>query len=47
MSTAALLEDSGAVAACWQHCQVGKILEIHQENPRRIHVVLVRQPAGF
>jgi hypothetical protein len=26
---------------------VGKILEIHQEMPDRIHIVLVRQPVGF
>jgi hypothetical protein len=27
--------------------QVGKILEIHQELPGRIHIVLIRQPVGF
>jgi hypothetical protein len=26
---------------------VGKIMEIHQELPGRIHIVLVREPAGF
>jgi hypothetical protein len=26
---------------------VGKILEIHQELPGRIHIVLIRQPVGF
>jgi len=30
-----------------QHSQVGKILEIHQELPGRIHIVLIRQPVGF
>jgi hypothetical protein len=30
-----------------QHSQVGKILEIHQELPGRIHVVLIRQQVGF
>jgi len=30
-----------------QHSQVGKLLEIHQELPGRIHVVLIRQPVGF
>jgi hypothetical protein len=25
----------------------GKILEIHQELPGRIHIVLIRQVAGF
>lgn len=25
----------------------GKILEIRQELPGRIHIVLVREPAGF
>jgi hypothetical protein len=26
---------------------VGKILEIHQELPGRIHIVLIRQVVGF
>jgi hypothetical protein len=26
---------------------VGKILEIHQEDPGRIHLVLIRQSVGF
>ena len=30
-----------------QHSLVGKILEIHQEPPGRIHVVLIQQPVGF
>ena len=42
-----VLEDGRAVAAYGQHSYVGKILEIHAELPGRIHVVLVRQPAGF
>ena len=42
-----VLEDARAVAAYGQHSYVGKILEIGQELPGRIHVVLVRQPAGF
>jgi acyl-CoA hydrolase len=41
------LEDVRAQAAYGQHSQVGKILEIHQELPGRIHVVLIRQPVGF
>ena len=41
------LEDARAQAAYGQHSQVGKILEIHQELPGRIHIVLVREPAGF
>jgi acyl-CoA hydrolase len=41
------LEDARAQAAYGQHSQVGKILEIHTELPGRIHVVLIRQPAGF
>ena len=41
------LEDARAQAAYGQHSQVGKILEIHQELPGRIHVVLIRQPIGF
>ena len=41
------LEDARAVAAYGQHSQVGKILEIHQELPGRIHIVLIRETAGF
>jgi len=41
------LEDARAYAAYGQNSQIGKILEIHQENPGRIHVVLVRQSVGF
>ena len=41
------LEDARAFAAYGQNSQVGKILEIHQEAPGRIHVVLVRQSVGF
>jgi acyl-CoA hydrolase len=42
-----VLEDARAIAAYGQHSQVGKILEIHQELPGRIHIVLIRQVAGF
>ena len=42
-----VLEDGRAVAAYGQHSYVGKILEIHSELPGRIHIVLVREPAGF
>jgi acyl-CoA hydrolase len=41
------LEDARAVAAYGQNSFIGKILEIHQELPGRIHVVLVRQSVGF
>ena len=41
------LEDARPRAAYGQHSQVGKILEIHQELPGRIHVVLIRQQVGF
>ncbi len=41
------LEDARAQAAYGQHSTVGKILEIHQELPGRIHVVLIRQVVGF
>jgi acyl-CoA hydrolase len=41
------LEDARAQAAYGQHSQVGKLLEIHQELPGRIHIVLIRQPVGF
>ena len=42
-----VLEDARAIAAYGQHSQVGKILEIHTELPGRIHIVLIRQAAGF
>jgi len=41
------LEDARAYAAYGQNSSVGKILEIHQETPGRIHVVLIRQAVGF
>jgi hypothetical protein len=41
------LEDARAVAAYGQNSSVGKVLEIHQELPGRIHVVLIRQSVGF
>ena len=42
-----VLEDARAIAAYGQHSQVGKILEIHQELPGRIHIVLIREAVGF
>jgi L-lactate utilization protein LutC len=41
------LEDARAYAAYGQNSSVGKILEIHQELPGRIHAVLIRQKIGF
>jgi acyl-CoA hydrolase len=41
------LEDGRAYAAYGQNSFVGKVLEIHQEFPGRIHVVLIRQAVGF
>ena len=41
------LEDARAQAAYGQHSQVGKVLEIHQELPGRIHLVLIRQQVGY
>jgi hypothetical protein len=41
------LEDARAYAAYGQNSYVGKILEIHQELPGRIHVVLIRDSVGF
>jgi hypothetical protein len=41
------LEDARAYAAYGQNSFVGKILEIHQELPGRIHVVLIRKTVGF
>jgi hypothetical protein len=42
-----VLEDARAIAAYGQHSTVGKILEIRQELPGRIHIVLIRQAVGF
>jgi hypothetical protein len=41
------LEDARAQAAYGQHSYVGKVLEIHQELPGRIHIVFIRQPVGY
>jgi hypothetical protein len=41
------LEDGRALAAYGMNSRVGKILEIHQEEPGRIHLVFIRQPIGF
>src|ERR671919_294211 len=41
------LEDARAYAAYGINSRIGKILEIHQEDPGRIHVVLIRQSIGF
>jgi hypothetical protein len=41
------LEDVRAQAAYGQHSQVAKVLEIHQEMPDRIQVVLIRQQVGY
>src|SRR6201989_2891770 len=41
------LEDARAQAAYGQHSQAGKILELHQELPGSIHIVLIRQQVGF
>jgi LUD domain len=41
------LEDARAFGAYEINSRVGKILEIHQEDPGRIHVVLIRQAVGF
>jgi acyl-CoA hydrolase len=41
------LEDVRALEAYGVHSRIGKILEIHQEDPGRIHVVLIRQRVGF
>ena len=41
------LEDVRAYAAYGMNSRVGKILEIRQEDPGRIHVVIVREAVGF
>jgi YkgG family uncharacterized protein len=42
-----VLEDARAQAAYGQRSFVGKILEIHQELPGRIHIIVIRQVVGF
>ena len=41
------LEDARALEAYGQNSRVGKILEIRQEDPGRIHIVLIRRQVGF
>jgi L-lactate utilization protein LutC len=41
------LEDARALEVYGTHSRVGKILEIHQDDPGRIHVVLIRAAVGF
>ena len=41
------LEDARAHEAYGAGSYVGKILEIHQDHPGRIHVVLIRRRVGF
>ena len=41
------LEDTRALEAYGQNSRVGKILEIHEEDSGRIHVVLIRAVVGF
>jgi LUD domain len=41
------LENARALEAYGQSSRVGKILEIHQEDPGRIHIVLIREAVGF
>lgn len=41
------LEDGRALAAYGMNSRVGKLLEIHQEDPGRIHIVLIRRQVGF
>ena len=46
-SSALPLEDARAFASYGMNSRVRKILEIHEEDPGRIHVVLVPQVLGF
>jgi acyl-CoA hydrolase len=41
------LEDGRALAAYGMNSRVGKVLEIHQEEPGRIHLIFIRQQIGF
>jgi L-lactate utilization protein LutC len=41
------LEHERALAAYGRGSYIGKILEIHQDEPGRTHIVLIRQSVGF
>ena len=41
------LEDARTLEAYGANSRVGKILQIHQEDPGRIHVVMIRRQVGF
>ena len=41
------LEDARAQVVYGQHSYIGKVLEIRQELPGRIHLVLIRQVVGY
>ena len=41
------LENERALEVYGTGSRIGKILEIHEEDPGRIHVVLVRASIGF
>jgi hypothetical protein len=41
------LENARTLEAYGKNSRVGKILEIHQEDPGRIHVVLIQRRVGF
>lgn len=41
------LEDARALDTYGVNSRIGKILEVHQDDPGRIHVVLIRAAVGF
>jgi len=41
------LEDARALEAYGKNSRIGKILEIHEDDPGRIHIVLIRAIVGF
>ncbi len=41
------LEDARALETYGSHSRAGKLLEIREEDPERIHLILVRQKVGF
>jgi acyl-CoA hydrolase len=41
------LENERALAAYGRGSYIGKIMEIHQDEPGRTHIVLIRQSVGF
>ena len=47
LSPLSKLENERTLEAYGRGSYIGTILEIHQDEPGRTHVVLIRRPVGF